>query len=150
VLASASIGITPVLAIMHGLAVERSSREIWGLHGARNREHHPLALESRTLLRLLPRARSRIWYSEPTAEDRLGRDFNAAGHMTVASFDALNIPRDAGFYLCGPTAFMHAICTDLAVRGVPSTHIDTETFGSGESVRRALSMRIIDPCTRPS
>jgi len=133
VLASAGIGITPVLAIMHGLAVERSRREIWWLHGARNREHHPFALESRTLLRLLPRARSRIWYSSPTAEDRLGTDFDAAGHMAVASFDALNIPRDADFYLCGPMAFMHALCTDLATWGVPGTQIHTETFGSGES-----------------
>jgi ferredoxin-NADP reductase len=49
VLASAGIGITPVLAILHMLAAERSIREIWWLYGARNREHHPFALESRRL-----------------------------------------------------------------------------------------------------
>jgi len=133
VLASAGIGITPVLAILHGLAVERSTREIWWLYGARNGKHHSFAQESRTLLRLLPRARTRIWYSRPTAEDRLGTDFDAAGHLTVASFDALTVPRDADFYLCGPAAFMHALGTDLAGWGVPGTRIHTETFGSGES-----------------
>jgi ferredoxin-NADP reductase/MOSC domain-containing protein YiiM len=133
VLASAGIGITPVLAILHALAAERSTREIWWLFGARNANHHPFALESRALLHLLPRGRSRIWYSRPTAEDRLGTDFDAAGHMTVASFDALKLPRDADFYLCGPTAFMHALCSDLAVWGVPGTRIHTETFGAGES-----------------
>jgi ferredoxin-NADP reductase/MOSC domain-containing protein YiiM/ferredoxin len=145
VLASAGIGITPVLAILHGLAVERSRREIWWLYGARNREHHPFALESRTLLRLLPRARSRIWYSRPTAEDRLGTNFDATGHVTVASFDALKIPRDADFYLCGPASFMHALRTDLATWGVSGTRIHTETFGSGES----RTPGIVDPHRRP-
>jgi hypothetical protein len=37
VLASAGIGITPVLAILHALAAESSSREVWWLYGARNR-----------------------------------------------------------------------------------------------------------------
>jgi MOSC domain-containing protein YiiM/ferredoxin-NADP reductase len=91
VLASAGIGITPVLAILHGLAAEPSAREIWWLYGARNGKHHPFALESRALLRLLPHGRSRIWYSRATAEDRLGTDFDAAGHLTVASFDALKV-----------------------------------------------------------
>ena len=133
VLASAGIGITPVLAILHRLAAEPSTREIWWLYGARNGEHHPFVLESRALLRLLPRGRSRIWYSRPTAKDRPGTDFDAAGHLTVASIDALKVPRDADFYLCGPTAFMRALCTDLANWGVPRTRIHTETFGSGES-----------------
>jgi ferredoxin-NADP reductase/MOSC domain-containing protein YiiM len=133
VLASAGIGITPVLAILHRLAAEPSTREIWWLYGARNGQHHPFALESRALLRLLPHGRSRIWYSRPTAEDRLGTDFDVAGHLTVASFGALKVSRDADFYVCGPTAFMHALCTDLADWGVPRTRIHTETFGSGES-----------------
>jgi ferredoxin-NADP reductase/MOSC domain-containing protein YiiM len=133
VLASAGIGITPVLAILHRLAAEPSTRQIWWLYGARNGRHHPFVAESRELLHRLPHGRSRIWYSRPTAEDRLGTDFDAAGHLTVASFDALKVSRDADFYVCGPTAFMHALCTDLPDWGVPRTRIHTETFGSGES-----------------
>ena len=145
VLASAGIGITPVLAILHMLAGETSTREIWWLYGARNGKHHPFALESRALLRLLPRGRSRIWYSRPAPEDRLGTDFDAAGHLAVASFDDLKIPRDADFYLCGPTAFMHALCTDLADWRVPLARIHTETFGSGES----STPGIVSPHHRP-
>ncbi len=133
VLASAGIGITPVLAILHRLAAEPSTREIWWLYGARNGRHHPFVAESRELLRRLPNGRSRIWYSRPTAEDRLGTDFDTAGHLAVASFDALKVSRDADCYVCGPTAFMHALCTDLGNWGVPRTRIHTETFGSGES-----------------
>ena len=145
VLASAGIGITPVLAILHMLAAETSTREIWWLYGARNGKHHPFALESRALLRLLPRGRSRIWYSRPAPEDRLGTDFDAAGRLAVASFDDLKIPRDADFYLCGPTAFMHALCTDLADWRVPLARIHTETFGSGES----STPGIVSPHHRP-
>ena len=133
VLASAGIGITPVLAILHRLAAEPSTREIWWLYGARNGRHHPFVAESRELLRRLPHGRSRIWYSRPTVEDRLGTDFDAAGHLTVASVDALKVSRDADFYVCGPTAFMRALCADLANWGVPCMRIHTEAFGSGES-----------------
>jgi ferredoxin-NADP reductase/MOSC domain-containing protein YiiM len=133
VLASAGIGMTPELAILYALAAQRSTRRIWWLYGARNGRHHPFVRETRELLRLLPCSQSRIWYSRPTAEDRLGKDFDADGHMTLASLDALHVSRDADFYLCGPTAFMQALSTGLADWGVPRPRIHTETFGSGES-----------------
>jgi ferredoxin-NADP reductase len=53
--------------------------------------------------------------------------------MAVASFDELKVQHDADFYLCGPTAFMHALSTDLAAWGVPRDRIYTEVVGSGES-----------------
>ena len=133
VLASAGIGITPLLAILHALAASRSTREIWWLYAARNRRHHPFAEESRALLRLLPHGRSRIWYSRPTPEDRLGTDFDARGHLAITLFDELKVPREADFYLCGPTEFMRVLSTDLAAWGVPPARIYTEVFGSGES-----------------
>jgi ferredoxin-NADP reductase/MOSC domain-containing protein YiiM/ferredoxin len=133
VLASAGIGVTPVLAILHALAAKPSTREIWWLYGARNGRHHPFAGESCALLRLLPHGRSRIWYSRPTPEDRPGTDFDFHGHLAVACFDELNIPREADFYLCGPTAFMRAVSTDLAAWGVSRARMYTEVFGSGES-----------------
>lgn len=133
VLASAGIGITPVLAILHTLAASRSTREIWWLYGTRDGTHHPFALESRALLGLLPHARSRIWYSRPGPNDRLGTDFDARGHLAVAGFDELGVSRSADCYLCGPAAFMRALSTDLAAWGVPRARIHTEVFGSGES-----------------
>jgi len=50
VLLSAGIGVTPVLAMLHVLAAEASTREIWWLHGARNGREHPFAAEARGLL----------------------------------------------------------------------------------------------------
>ncbi len=133
VLASAGIGLTPVLAMLHALAAESSTREIWWLYGTRDGKHHPFARETRALLRRLPRSRSRIWYSRASPDDRPGTDFDEQGHVAVARFDALNIPREAEFYLCGPTPFMQSLTNDLATWGVPGAHIHAEAFGSGPS-----------------
>jgi ferredoxin-NADP reductase len=53
VLLSAGIGVTPVLAMLHALAGEASTREIWWLYGTRNGREHPFAGETRGLLNAL-------------------------------------------------------------------------------------------------
>jgi ferredoxin-NADP reductase len=58
VLLSAGIGVTPVLAMLHTLAAESSTREIWWLYGTRNGREHPFAEETRGLLSALPRGHS--------------------------------------------------------------------------------------------
>jgi ferredoxin len=77
--------------------------------------------------------RSRIWYSRPAPEDRQGSDFDVRGHLAVAAFPELHVPRQADFYLCGPPAFMHTLRADLGAWGVSGERIHTEVFGSGES-----------------
>jgi ferredoxin-NADP reductase len=87
VLCSAGIGATPVLAMLHALATAGSTRQIVWLHAARDREHHPFAAEVRRLLALLPRGRGYVCYSRPGALDKLGEDFDAAGHLSRSTFD---------------------------------------------------------------
>jgi ferredoxin-NADP reductase len=65
VLLSAGIGATPVLAILHALVASASPREVWWLHGARNRQSHCFAVESQRLVRALARGRSHVLYSKP-------------------------------------------------------------------------------------
>src|SRR5262249_47936028 len=107
VLLSAGVGATPVLSMLHALAAEKSTRQVWWLYGARSREDHPFAQESRDLVQALPRSHSRILYSRPGHADRLGSDFDATGRLEVPVLEKLGVPRDADFYLCGPTAFLH-------------------------------------------
>ena len=132
-LLSAGIGVTPVLAMLHALATTASAREVWWLHGARNRQNHPFAEEARRLLQALARARSHVLYSQPDAEDRLGRDFDSAGHLEMGVLERLGVPRDADFYLCGPSTFMRSLKTGLAAWGISSDRIHTELFSGGES-----------------
>ena len=75
VLLSAGIGVTPVLAMLHALAAEASTREIWWLYGTRNGREHPFAEEARGLLKTLAHRHSHVRYSSPDPEDRPGCRF---------------------------------------------------------------------------
>ncbi|MGN6170166.1 MAG: 2Fe-2S iron-sulfur cluster-binding protein, partial [Solirubrobacteraceae bacterium] len=128
-LISAGIGATPVLAMLHALAKERSDREIWWLHGARSRREHSFAAEARALLASLPNARAHVCYSRPGPDDVEGRDFDSVGRLTASLVAQLQPPRDAEAYLCGPTPFMEEISAGLAAIGVGAACIHTEPFG---------------------
>jgi ferredoxin-NADP reductase len=94
-LISAGIGATPVLAMLQALAQTRSDREIWWLHGARNRREHPFAAEVRALLATLPNARAHVYYSRPDPNDLEGRDFDSAGRLTDVVLAELKPPSNA-------------------------------------------------------
>jgi ferredoxin-NADP reductase/MOSC domain-containing protein YiiM len=128
---SAGIGVTPVLAMLHALAANASLREVWWLYGARDRREHPFAEEMRTLLKALVHSHSRICYSAPALEDRPGLDFDARGRMDLRVLQDLQVPRNADFYICGPSAFMSDLTVGLTGWGVPISRIHTENFGSG-------------------
>jgi ferredoxin-NADP reductase/MOSC domain-containing protein YiiM/ferredoxin len=128
-LISAGIGATPVLAMLHALAVEHSEREIWWLHGARNGHYHAFAGEARGLLGSLPNARAHVYYSRPAPSDREGRDFDDVGRLSAPLLAELEPPRDADAYLCGPAAFMEEISAGLAAIGLDAARIHTEPFG---------------------
>src|SRR5262249_9462352 len=75
VLVSAGIGATPVLAMLHALAADRSMRQVLWIHAARDGQHHPFAIEVRNLVLTLPYGRSYVCYSKPGLNERMGEDF---------------------------------------------------------------------------
>jgi MOSC domain-containing protein YiiM/ferredoxin-NADP reductase len=130
VLLSAGVGATPVLAMLHALAAGASPREVWWIYGARHGGEHPFAAETRALLKALPRGHSHIRYSSPRPGDRLAVDFDAPGRLDMHAIEELGAPRDADFYLCGPSAFMNELAVELGNWGVAANRIHTEIFGS--------------------
>src|SRR5271170_4460781 len=130
VLLSAGIGVTPVLAMLHALAAEASTREIWWLYGTRNGREHPFAEETRGLLNALTNHHSRICYSSPDPGDRPNVDFDAPGRLNMKVVQQLSLPRDGDFYVCGPSTFMNDLTVGLAAWGVAPDRIHTEIFGS--------------------
>lgn len=132
VLLSAGIGATPVLAMLHALAASASTREVWWLHGARNRQTHAFAVESQSLLQSLGRAHSHILYSQPDAGDQSGVHFDGVGHLSLSTLEALGVPRDADFYLCGPSRFMSDLTKGLAAWAVAPDRVHTEVFAGSE------------------
>jgi MOSC domain-containing protein YiiM/ferredoxin-NADP reductase/ferredoxin len=134
VLISAGIGATPVLAMLHALAVVRSPRRILWLYAARDRQHHPFADEVRRLMLALTCGRSYVCYSRPGPLDKVGENFDAAGHLSRSVFDEVGIPREADVYLCGPTRFMADMKEALTTVGVAPEGIHVEIFNGSESM----------------
>jgi ferredoxin-NADP reductase len=140
-LISAGVGATPVLAMLHVLAAERSTRGVWWLHGARRGSEHSFASETSTLLASLPRARSHVCYSRPGPDDLLGRDFDATGRLSAPVLTALELPRDAEAYVCGPASFMAEISAALAKLGLDAHHVHTEPFGPAPALTPGIASR---------
>ena len=145
VLLSAGIGVTPVLAMLYALAESRSTRQVWWLHQARDRRHHPFAAEVRRLMRVLPQGRSHVCYSRPGPDDRISEDFDSAGRLSESVFEAIGVPRDAAAYLCGPARFMADMKGALATLGVAPERTHVELFGGNES----MNPGVVATVTRP-
>ena len=138
-LISAGIGATPVLAMLQALAQQHSDREIWWLHGARNRREHSFAAEARGLLATLSNAHTHVYYSRPDPDDVEGRDFDSPGRLTGSLLAELDPPRDAEAYLCGPTSFMDEISASLAALGIDASRIHSEPFGPAPGVTPGIA-----------
>ena len=139
VLLSAGVGATPVMAMLHSLAAERSQREVWWIYGARNGTEHPFAEESRSLLKRLSRGRGYVVYSRPTATDQVGTDFDAPGHIDTALLERIGVSRNSDFYLCGPSSFLQSMSDGLRNWGVLGENVHTEIFGSLEAITPGMA-----------
>ena len=145
VLVSAGVGVTPVLAMLHSLRDLRSTREIWWVHGARNRASHAFASEAQALLEDLDHAHRRVWYSQPASTDEAGLDYDAIGRITPEGLDVEGVPIDATYYVCGPNALMEALREGLGARGIAAGRVHTEIFGS----ERAITPGVVARPSRP-
>jgi ferredoxin-NADP reductase/MOSC domain-containing protein YiiM/ferredoxin len=134
VLLSAGIGATPVLAMLHSPAVVRSTRQVFWLHAARDRAHHPFAAEVRRLMQELPHGRTYVCYSRPGASDQVSEDFDGKGHLSRSHFEVAGVPREAEIYLCGPNRFMADMKRELATLGIAQERIHIEIFQGGEAM----------------
>ena len=125
-LISAGIGLTPVLAMLHDLAAQGSTRDIWWIHGARGPREHPLAAEAHALLASLPHNHEHVFYS--ATDGRLDKD----------KLVALDVPAAATAYVCGPASFMTGMQDALIAVGLDPARIRTELFGARPSVNPGL------------
>jgi uncharacterized protein len=129
VLVSAGIGVTPMLSYLHAVALAKSDRPVWFVHGARDGAHHPFKKEVRRLVERQPTISSKTLYSRPLPEDVSGVDYDVTGRITADFLAELVSHEDAHFLLCGPAAFMAEIKSDLETRGISEDRIHIENFG---------------------
>ena len=148
VLLSAGVGATPVLAMLHALANERSPREVWWLFGARNREDHPFAEESRNLLERCRMAGARL-IQPPNPQDRPGVEFDASGRITIDALEKIAVPRDADFYLCGPACVLAGLDRRTRDLGVSNDRVHSEIFGPEKPITPGIAETPHHRLTRP-
>jgi ferredoxin-NADP reductase/MOSC domain-containing protein YiiM len=148
-LISAGIGVTPVLSMLHELADQGSTREIWWVHGARRPAEHPFAAEAHDLLAGLPRARAHVYYSAATPPER-HRAHAAAGRLSKDTLAALSLPADATAYVCGPQSFMADMQQALTEAGIDPARIRTELFGALPSINPGLTEQARRPPHQPA
>jgi ferredoxin-NADP reductase/MOSC domain-containing protein YiiM/ferredoxin len=131
VLISAGVGVTPMLAMLHGAVAANAGapRPVWWLHSARDRAHHSFAKEADDLLAALRASHRCVIYSRPAPGDVLGQDFDRPGHLSVQLLHELGVPQEADFYLCGPPGFLDDFQKGLAAWGVPWPRVHVELFG---------------------
>ena len=149
-LISAGVGATPVLAMLHALAAGASGRDVWWLHGARNRAEEPFAEESRSLLATLPRGHRYVCYSRPAPGEVPGRDYQTAGRLTTSVLAGLGLPPDADAYICGPAAFMAEMSAALIDLGVDPSRVRTEIFGAAPSSTPGIAAAAARPPHPPA
>jgi ferredoxin-NADP reductase/MOSC domain-containing protein YiiM len=130
VLLSAGVGATPLLAMLQALVNRDDPREIWWVHGARDRSAHAFCSEVDALLGRLPRSRRLVSYSNPDPEDSDPGGHDRVGRLSGAQLRQAMLPVDADYYLCGPDAFMRELASAIAARGTPPEQIAMEIFGA--------------------
>ncbi|MDT7845638.1 globin domain-containing protein [Streptomyces justiciae] len=123
-LASAGIGITPMLAMLDHLALASSSRRIFVVHADRSPADHAHREEQVELVSRLHNASLHLWYEAGAGElTALGA---SDGRVT---FDAVTLPQETTAYLCGPLPFMRSVRGELLTKGLNASAIHYEVFG---------------------
>ncbi|ACU37684.1 globin domain-containing protein [Actinosynnema mirum] len=121
VLASAGIGVTPMMAMLEHLAERSPDRPVAFVHADRSPARHALAQEAQRLGGRLESFTSTLFYEQDAPE---------GARAGLVDPDAVPAYPDADFYLCGPLPFMRDVRTSLLRRGVDTGRIRFEVFGS--------------------
>jgi nitric oxide dioxygenase len=123
-LASAGIGVTPMLSMLHALAAGGHRAPVAVVHGDRSPAAHPLSEEHAALTGKLPAGAAYFFYEElPPQDAGPGR---RPGRVDLA---ALDLAPGTRAYLCGPLPFMRAVRGQLLAKGIPAAEIHYEVFG---------------------
>ncbi|MEX5269587.1 globin domain-containing protein [Kocuria sabuli] len=119
VLASAGIGVTPMLAFLDRLVRQESRREVLVLHADRSLATWSLRELHELLVAELPGARLETWMETPGEGD----------HDGFMDLTGVRLPADAQVVLCGPLPFMRAARSTAIAQGVPGRSIAYEILG---------------------
>lgn len=123
-LASAGIGITPMLSMLDHLALTSSSRPVTVVHADRSPLDHVHRDEQADLVSRLTRADLHLWYEHDAHRSPGTNVFTGR-----ATLDHLDPDPGTTAYLCGPLPFMRAVRGELLAKGLRPAALHYEVFG---------------------
>lgn len=127
-LASAGIGVTPMIAMLAQLAEGGHGAPVTVVHGDRSPADHALRADHQAYAHKLPDATVHFWYE---------RDATPGTHTGLVDLHAITIPPGTRAYLCGPLPFMRTLRTQLLTKGLSPADIHYEVFGPDLWLSRA-------------
>ncbi|MGW3171957.1 globin domain-containing protein [Streptomyces sp. NPDC001153] len=119
-LASAGIGVTPMIAMLADLAAGGHGGPVTVVHGDRTPAGHALRTDHEMYAGKLADASVHFFYE---------RDAEPGTRTGLVDLAGIAVPAGTRAYLCGPLPFMRAVRTQLIEKGVAPADIHYEVFG---------------------
>ncbi|WP_330457514.1 globin domain-containing protein [Streptomyces sp. NBC_00820] len=119
-LASAGIGVTPMVAMLASLAAEGHRAPVTVVHGDRSPAVHALRADHEACTAQLPDASAHFFYE---------RDAESAARTGRVDLSGIDVAPGTRAYLCGPLPFMRAVRAQLLDKGVAPADVHYEVFG---------------------
>ena len=122
-LASAGIGVTPIVAMLGHLVDTGHEGPVLVVHGDRSPAEHALRADHEAYVEKLADASVHFFYEADA-------DAAEAAHRTgLVDLADVAVPEGTRAYLCGPLPFMRAVRAQLIEKGVAPADIHYEVFG---------------------
>ncbi|MFB0620012.1 globin domain-containing protein [Streptomyces sp. AGS-58] len=119
-LASAGIGVTPMVAMLADLAASGHRGPVTVVHGDRSPAEHALRAGQRAYAGELPESAVHLFYE---------RDAEPGTRTGPVDLAGIAVPPGTRAYLCGPLPFLRAVRAQLIARGVAPADVHYEVFG---------------------
>lgn len=143
VLIGGGVGITPMLSMLNWCLAEQPGREVCLFYGVRHSREVVMKSELQALAAAHPEFHLHLCFTEPLAEDLIGRDFQHQGRIDLDLLRSQLALKPYHFYVCGPTPMLESLVPALEDWGVPEERIHYEAFGPA-SIRRRKSTETAD------
>ncbi|WP_369246134.1 globin domain-containing protein [Streptomyces sp. R41] len=121
-LASAGIGVTPMIAMLEQLAATGHRAPVTVVHADRSPAEHALRTDHEAYAGKLSDAAVHFWYERPEPG-------HPADRTGLVDLSEVAIASGTRAYLCGPLPFMRAVREELIGKGVAAADIHYEVFG---------------------
>ena len=134
VLLSAGVGLTPMTSILNTL-VAKNERQISWVHVSKNHKTQAFDDHVKNIADSHPKINKQVFHSSPVTGEKPGVHYDHKGRLDLSKLEAqsdlkLN-DKTATYYICGPERFMTELEQGLQHRGVESSRINMELFGTG-------------------